>query len=232
MLDRIDLEAVSFAWGSAPLLLHEITCTVRQGECIVISGQSGSGKSCLLELCAGLIRPASGRVLWNGCDIAALPKNGLLRSRQSIGYMFQVHALISNFTVVDNLALPLRNRGGLDGPAIMKKVRSTMETLSLSPASANRFPEALSMYECKAAALGRALISDPTLLILDEPLAGLDQAAKMKFIDIIIRQWKEKPMAVILTGHDFPDLPGVPVRRLALENGKLIPHHGAFPDRE
>ncbi len=229
MRDRIDLEAVSFAWGAAPPVLRGVTLTVRRGEIVIIGGRSGSGKSSLLELCAGLIKPTSGKVLWDGNDIAALPKEELFRARQSIGYVFQVHALISNFTVFDNLALPLRNRGGLNGEAIMKRVRAEMENLMLSSGIDCRYPEALSAYECKAAALCRALIGDPTLLILDEPLSGLDPAAAERFLSVIEQRWKERTMAVIMMNYDLSVLPHLPARRMVLDGGKLAPYQDEFP---
>ena len=185
MLDRIDCEAVSFCVDAAPPVLRAVTLTVRRGEMVIVSGRSGSGKSLFLELCAGLVVPTSGRVLWDGKDIAALSKEELFRARQSMGYMFQVHALISNFTVIDNLALPLRNRGGQDIRAIMKRVRAEMENLMLSSGLDYRFPEALSSFERRAAALARALIGDPAMLILDEPLSGLEPAAAEKFCEVI-----------------------------------------------
>jgi ABC-type transporter Mla maintaining outer membrane lipid asymmetry ATPase subunit MlaF len=228
MLDRIDCEKVSFRVDAAPPVLREVTLTVRRGEIVIISGRSGSGKSLLLELCAGLVVPTSGRVLWDGKEIAALSKAELFRARQSMGYMFQVHALISNFTVIDNLALPLRNRDGFDGGAIMKRVRAEMENLMLSPGIDYRFPEALSSYERRAAALARALINDPAMLILDEPLAGLEPAAAEKFCGVIERRWQERAMAVVMVSHDFPVLRHFPARRMVIEEGTLLPFQGVF----
>jgi phospholipid/cholesterol/gamma-HCH transport system ATP-binding protein len=228
MLDRIDCETVSFSGDTAHPVLREVSLTVRRGEIVIISGRSGCGKSLLLELCAGLIVPTSGRVLWDGRDIAALSKEELFRARQSMGYLFQVHALISNFTVIDNLALPLRNRGGLDSAAIMKKVRAGMEDLMLSSAIDYRFPEALSSYERRAAALARALINDPVMLILDEPFSGLDPAAAERFCEVIERRWRERAMAVVMVSHDFPVLHHLQARRMVIEERKLLPFQGVF----
>lgn len=228
MLDRIDCEAVSFRSGEAPPVLREVSLTVRHGDFVIISGTSGSGKSLLLELCAGLVAPTSGRVLWDGKDIAALSKEEIFLARQSMGYLFQVHALISNFTVIDNLALPLRNRGVLDSGAIMKRVRAEMENLMLSSAIDYRFPEALSSYERRAAALARALINDPAMLILDEPFAGLEPAAAAGFCEVIERRWQERTMAVVMVSHDFPVLHHLPARRLVIEKGTLLPFQGVF----
>jgi ABC-type transporter Mla maintaining outer membrane lipid asymmetry ATPase subunit MlaF len=229
MRDRIDLEEVSFGWGAAPPVLRGINLTVRRGEIVIIGGRSGTGKSSLLELCAGLIKPTSGKVLWDGTDIAALPKGELLRARQSIGYMFQVHALISNFTVFDNLALPLRSRPGISGDAIGRRIRTEMENLMLSSGIDSRYPEALSAYECKAVALCRALIGDPTLLILDEPLSGLDPEAIKKFISVIEQRWKERAMAVIMMTHHLSVLPHLPARRMVLDERKLAPCQDETP---
>jgi ABC-type transporter Mla maintaining outer membrane lipid asymmetry ATPase subunit MlaF len=223
MRDRIDLEAVSFAWGAAPPVLCGVDLTVRKGEIVIICGRSGSGKSSLLELCAGLIRPTAGRVLWDGTDCASMTKEDLLRARQSIGYMFQVHALIANFTVFDNCALPLRTRGGMSADTIAKRVRTEMDNLMLSSGIDNRYPEALSVYECKAVALCRALIGDPELLILDEPLAGLDAAAIKRFCSVIEQRWQERAMAVIMTNQDLSVLPHLTARRMVLDNRTVAP---------
>jgi phospholipid/cholesterol/gamma-HCH transport system ATP-binding protein len=226
MRDRIELNAVSLAWGGAPPLLRAVSLSARRGEILIMSGRSGSGKSCLLDLCAGLIRPTAGNVAWDGRDLAGMRYEELLRARQSMGYLFQVPALISNFTVVDNLALPLRNRRDLDEDAIMNRVRSAMESLTLSSATAYRFPEALSAYECRAVALGRALISDPGLLLLDQPLAGLDPDAAKRFLDVIEQRWKEHTMAVLMMSADLSILPHLPARRMVLEEGTLAPFRG------
>jgi ABC-type transporter Mla maintaining outer membrane lipid asymmetry ATPase subunit MlaF len=220
MRDRLDCEAVVYSRGPAQLL-RGVDMTIRKGEAVVVSGRSGCGKSALLELCAGLVRPAAGRVLWDGADVAGLSKEETLLARQSLGYMFQVHALISNFTVIDNLALPLRTRGTMDAAAIMKRVRREMEILRLPTAIDYSFPEALSAYESRAVAFCRALIGDPELLILDEPVAGLDDDAEALFCSIIEQRWKERPMALLMVANDFSNLPRLPMRRYTLENGRL-----------
>jgi ABC-type transporter Mla maintaining outer membrane lipid asymmetry ATPase subunit MlaF len=224
MPDRIDLEEVSFAYGAVPLL-RAITLTINKGEIVVIGGRSGQGMSTLLELCAGLLKPLSGRVLWDGREIAALPKEGLLLLRQTIGYVFQVHALISNLLVFDNIALPLRNRPGAKEDDIGRRVRAEMETLRITGID-SRYPEALSAYECKAVALARALVGDPAFLILDAPLSGIDPAAAERLLAVIEKRWREQAMAVIMMSHDLSVWPHLPARRMILDNGTLAPCRG------
>ena len=178
--------------------------------------------STLLELCAGLLKPLSGRVLWDGRDIAALPKEELLHLRQSIGYLFQLHALISNFSVFDNIALPLRNRPGAQEEEIRRRVRAEMDGLRLFDID-RRYPEALSVYQCRAVALARALVGDPDLLILDSPFSGVDPAAAQGLLDIIEKRWRERAMAIIMMNHDCSVWPHLPARRIILDSRKLAP---------
>jgi ABC-type transporter Mla maintaining outer membrane lipid asymmetry ATPase subunit MlaF len=225
---KIELEAVTLRYGVATLL-NAVDLTVDKGAITVIGGRSGHGKSSLLEVCAGLTAPHGGRVLWDGCDIATLTKEELLRARrQSLGYMFQIHALISNFTTFNNIALPLRSIPGLSEAAIGERVHEAMEQLALVGAD-GKYPEALSAYECKAAALARALVTDPSVLILDEPLSGIDPADAGRLLAYIEKHFKAREMAILMMTHHFSVWPELPVKRMMLKNGTLVPFPGENP---
>jgi ABC-type transporter Mla maintaining outer membrane lipid asymmetry ATPase subunit MlaF len=221
MPDSIELREVSFARGTA-VVLDGVSLTINRGDIVVIGGRSGQGLSTLAELCAGLLRPLSGKVLWDERDIAALPREQLLRLRQSIGYVFQVHALISNFSAFDNIALPLRNRPGAKEEEVRRRVRAEMEVLGISSID-SRYPEALSVYECRAAALARALVGDPVLLILDTPLAGIDPAGAQRYLERIEKQWRERATTVIMMTYNLSVWPHLPVRRMVIDKWTLAP---------
>jgi ABC-type transporter Mla maintaining outer membrane lipid asymmetry ATPase subunit MlaF len=216
----IALESVSLSYG-AKKVIDNVSFTAGKGEIVVIGGGSGQGKSSFLELCAGLVAPHAGRVLWDGRDIALFTKEELLAARRgSLGYLFQVHALIANFTTFDNIALPLRAIPGIAEPDIKRRVIDVMERLGISP-TGNRFPEALSSYECKAASLARALIADPDLLLLDEPLAGVDRLETERLLGYIEEHFRQRGIGILMVSHCTLPWPGVPLRRLTLKNGIL-----------
>ena len=220
MPGKIELIDVTFRYGG-PLLLNKMRLSLRKGEIVIIGGKSGQGLTTLLELCVGLQHPRSGRVLWDDIDLRTCSRDQLLKMRCSVGFMFQVPALISNFGVFDNLALPLRNRPGSREDAIAARVRAEMEKFGLYNID-RVYPEALSKGQIKSVTLARALINDPTLLFLDEPLGGVDPETARLLSDCIQTRWKEKGMGLMVISHDVHVWPQLPARRLVLDNGYLV----------
>ncbi|MCU0609994.1 MAG: ATP-binding cassette domain-containing protein, partial [Chitinispirillaceae bacterium] len=151
MPDSIDIGDVVFSYGAAPVL-RGVSLAVSRGEIVLIGGRSGHGTSTLLEIIVGLLRPQSGRVRWDGADLASMDNATLLKSRQSIGYVFQGNALISSFTVFDNIALPLRNMPGMKAEEVRARVRAGMETMALFNID-TKFPESLSSGQSKMVAI-------------------------------------------------------------------------------
>ena len=221
MPDKIELKEVTFAYGPMPVL-RNASISVERGEIVLIGGRSGHGMSTLLEICVGLLHPKTGNVFWDGCDCAEMSKARLLQVRQSIGFMFQTGALISNYTVFDNIALPLRNRSCLSAGEVEKRVRCEMENLMLVNLDTS-YPEALSVFQCKATALARALIGEPDMLFLDDPVGGMDQQAARGLLNVIEQRWKKKRMGIIMITHDLDPWPHLPGRRFILESGALSP---------
>jgi phospholipid/cholesterol/gamma-HCH transport system ATP-binding protein len=219
MPDKIELIDVSFGYGGRRLL-NKVRLSLRKGEIVIIGGRSGQGMTTLLELCVGLLHPLGGRVLWDDTDLRSVTREELLGMRRSIGFMFQVPALISNFGVFDNLALPLRNRPGGQDSAAAGRVRAEMEKLGLYNID-NLYPEALSKGQVKMVTLARALVTDPELLFLDEPLSGVDPDTARVLSDCIQERWKEKGMGMMVISHDLRVWPHLPARRLVLDNGYL-----------
>jgi phospholipid/cholesterol/gamma-HCH transport system ATP-binding protein len=224
MPGKIECKEVTFYYGVLPVL-RNIDLAVSRGEIVLVSGRSGHGMSTLLELCVGLLHPRSGHIFWDGRDVAAFSRGQVLEERRSIGYMFQTGALISNFTVFENIALPLRNRGQMSDSAINARVRNEMEGLMLVNVD-HHYPEALSVFQNKAAALARALIGKPDLLLLDDPTGGMDPETALGLLNIIEQRWKNEAMGIVMITHDIDLWSHLPVRRLFLENGSLSPVSG------
>ncbi|MCL2688269.1 MAG: ATP-binding cassette domain-containing protein [Chitinispirillia bacterium] len=219
MFYKLELQNVSFNHKGGAVL-DGVNLKAAPGDVVSFGGASGGGKSALLEICAGLLRPTSGSVLWDGEDICGLSKYDLYDRRKNIGYLFQTSALISNHSVFDNIALPLRCGTDLKEAVIKDKVNRMMEELSICEAE-KAFPEALSAAQLKCAALARALINEPALLLLDEPLSGVDPVAAQYIIDVLYKEWQRKKMCIIMASHSLSAWPQWSGGRFVLNGGSF-----------
>jgi len=167
---EVRIDHVSKQFGKTTVL-PDVSLTINDGEFFTIVGPSGCGKSTLLQLLAGLDRPTSGRILFDGVDVTALEPR-----ERDVALVFQSYALYPHMTVRDNLSFPLRvtkRKTGLSRPQIESEVQRVAGLLGLEPLL-ERWPRELSGGQRQRVALGRALIRQPRLFLLDEPLSNLD----------------------------------------------------------
>lgn len=217
---KLALKGVTYTPGRFPLL-RGIDLVVENGGIVVIGGRSGCGKSTLLEICAGLKRPNRGSVSWDGVDIGAMSRSDLLSARQRIGYVFQQHALIANYSIFDNIALPLRSKGTFSEREINTRVREVMEEVALFHVDRS-FPEALSLGQLRSASIARALVADPDMLFLDEPISGQDPRTAAGIRGVLMNQERLRRRTIVTVSHD-PDLwAPLEYRIVTLEDGKLV----------
>jgi len=224
---KLELINVSFSHGTNTVL-DDVSMRVAPGGVAVLGGRSGCGKSALLEVCAGLLKPSAGRVLWNGGDITGLSQYEMYSRRRSIGYLFQVHALIANHTVFDNIALPLKRGGDLNAAQIKEKVRAVMDEINISGDIENKFPESLSTGQLKCVALARALVSSPEMLFLDEPLSGVDPVTANTIINALHQRWVKEGTTVVMAAHSVSAWPQWEAGRYHLRKGRLESVDDAF----
>jgi ABC-type transporter Mla maintaining outer membrane lipid asymmetry ATPase subunit MlaF len=224
---KLEMRGVSFRRGNNTIL-DGAGLSVEPGGVAIFGGRSGSGKSALLEICAGLLKPACGEVLWDGDDIVPMSKYELYGRRKSVGYVFQTHALIANHSVLDNIALPLKCGTDLGNKEITERVRSLMHELGISPDIEKRFPETLSAAQLKCAAVARALINKPRLLLLDEPFSGVDPHTADRIVNAVHGRWKKGGMTVIMSSHSLGVWPEWDAQRSVLKDGRLEPAGEAF----
>jgi phospholipid/cholesterol/gamma-HCH transport system ATP-binding protein len=218
---RLELRKVSYRHGENTIL-DGADLTLPPGGAALFGGRSGCGKSTLLEICAGLIKPRGGAVLWEGDDITGMSRYELYGRRRSMGYVFQGHALISNHSAFDNIALPLKcGEADLGSEVIEKRVRSLMDELGIARAIEKRFPEALSAAQLKCVAVARALVSEPALLILDEPFSGIDPVTANMIADVLHGKWKRGGMSVLMAAHSSGAWPEHAAQRFILNDGRL-----------
>jgi ABC-type methionine transport system ATPase subunit len=227
MPDTITIESVWFYSRGFPVL-RDISLTARRGETLAVTGRSGVGKSVLLELCAGIIQPSRGRVLWDGIDLGSCGRTELYRRREDMGFVFQVHALIANHTIFDNLALPLRYHSDMTETEIRGRVRAILDLCGVFNADRS-FPESLSAGQLRAASLARAMVTEPSALLLDEPTSGIDPATEESIINVLKDYQKRRNALIIIVSDSITVTKQLASRTLIVDSGKLMDLESAAP---
>jgi phospholipid/cholesterol/gamma-HCH transport system ATP-binding protein len=204
-------------------VLHkDLDLEVREDEVMTLVGGSGSGKTQLLRVILGLKAPAGGSVRVFGVDWQHGSHDEVHAARQRMGMLFQNGALYSALTVYENIAFPLRERGGLDEEAIRAIVHAKLAQVELEPAHSALLPASLSGGMVKRVSLARSLALSPDLLILDEPTAGLDPDRSEKFVRLIKALREEHRFAVLMVTHDLDTLNDLSTRVAVLADQHII----------
>ena len=202
------------------LVVHkDLNLTVERGEVLSIVGGSGSGKTVLLRQILGLEHPAKGEVRVLGQPVQTLSQHG---ASSRIGMLFQHVALFSAFTVLENVAFPLRELKTLPTRVIEEAAMVKLQMVGLKPADAEKMPAELSGGMIKRAALARALIMDPPLLLLDEPTAGLDPDSSDGFVRLLRSLHRDLALTVIMVTHDLDTLFELSTRIAVIAEQRVI----------
>jgi lipoprotein-releasing system ATP-binding protein len=208
--------------GPVPVtLVEDIDLAIDAGEFVAITGPSGSGKSSLLYLLGLLDLPSAGAILLDGADTTGLEAATLAALRlEKIGFVFQFHFLLPEFTALGNVMLPLRKRGGRDAAAIRERAAARLAELGLSAVAGKR-PSQLSGGQRQRVAIARALANDPQLILADEPTGNLDTVNAALVFDIFARLVREEGRTVVAVTHD-PALAGRADRQVRIVDGRLV----------
>ena len=201
--------------------IKNINLSINEGELIVLKGASGSGKSTILSLIAGLCKPTNGEVIVDKKRISKLPDNFLsLYRRQNIGFIFQKYNLIPTLSVQDNILVPLIPDNP-DEQTIEKKLHYVMKKFNIIHKK-DITVKNLSGGEQQRVAISRSMINDPKIIIADEPTANLDEKLSLDFIDIL-KQLKQTNKTIIVATHDplFFELDFVD-KIIDVKNGKIL----------
>lgn len=198
-------EDVSVAFDDVPALSH-VSFQAFEGESRVILGAAGSGKTVLLKTALGLIQPASGSVHLFGSDITGLPERELAGVRSKIGMLFQESALFDSLTVEENVAYPLQNQKAIHCPKneVHERVQEALNFVELGE-TLEKFPSELSGGMRRRAAIARAVVINPPLLLYDSPTAGLDPITANRIMELLIKERDVARTTTLVVTYRYQD---------------------------
>lgn len=202
-------------------VLQGVDLTIKKGETMVIIGRSGCGKSVLLKLIMGLMKPDSGKIFVNGDEVTSLNDKDLSKLRQKFGMLFQSAALFDSMTVDENVGLALREHTKLPEEEINRRVVEKLKMVGLSGVGEKK-PAELSGGMKKRVGLARAIAMDPDFVLYDEPTTGLDPIMADVINDLIIRLRNTLSITSIAVTHDMVSAYKIADRIAMLYDGKII----------
>lgn len=198
------LENVAIRYGPK-VVMQNLSLDIVEGAITCIIGLSGAGKSTILRMLNGLIRPNEGRVFVRGSEITQMKERDLINFRRKIGFSFQFAALFDSLTIGENVALPLREHTKMPENEILALVEQTLESVGLGHIM-ERYPSELSGGMVKRAGFARAVITNPEAVLYDEPTTGLDPIITHLLTDLIIRLRKRLNGTAVVVSHDLDSI--------------------------
>ena len=219
MIDLQGIERVFQVGDEKVHALHDVSFIVEPGEFISIMGPSGSGKSTLLNTLGLLDRPNSGKYMLEGSEVTLLSDEQQARiRRERIGFVFQFFHLIPRLTAAENVELPLMLAGMLPEER-RSRVQALLSTLGIGDRALHR-PEQLSGGQRQRVAIARAVVTEPAVLLADEPTGNLDRTAGREVVHIL-EDLNKRGLTLIMVTHD-PELGGLAQRRIRMVDGRIV----------
>lgn len=202
-------------------VLNGVEFSIYKGEVTTVIGKSGTGKSVLLKHIIGLVAPDSGAILIDGKPLSRMKRAEKKAMKRKFSYMFQGTALFDSMTVSENIALPLEERSGVSKAKIRGLVEDKLKQLELTDIG-DKYPSQLSGGMKKRVALARALVTDPEVVLFDEPTTGLDPIRKNAVHSMISDYQKQFGFTAVLVSHEIPDVFYISQRVAMLNEGQIL----------
>lgn len=215
----IEIRDLDYSRGSRPVF-RGLNVSIRRGEVTAIMGPSGTGKTTLLRLITRQLLPDKGIIFVDGVDIRTLSRSELYRLRQRFGLLFQNGALLTDLSVFENVAFPLREHTRLTNRLIRHVVLTKLHAVGLR-GTADMMPRELSGGMARRVALARAMVMDPEVLIYDEPFVGLDPISLGVIVRLVRRMNDALGISSILVSHDVQEISTVADRSYLISDGKV-----------
>lgn len=200
----IEFKNVAKRFGEKTVL-DKVNLNIYGNQITTIIGKSGTGKSVLLKHIIGLLKPDEGVITFQGKPVSTMKKNEWEACRSQMAYLFQNNALLDSMTVLDNVTFPLRQTTKFSKAAIEKRALKRIEDLELTEAI-HKFPSELSGGMQKRVALARALVTDPKIVLFDEPTTGQDPIRKNMILSMITHYRRKFGFTAVMVSHDIPDV--------------------------
>lgn len=215
----IEFKNVTKRFGEKTVL-DKVNLNIYENQITTIIGKSGTGKSVLLKHIIGLLKPDEGTIIFQGKPFNTMKKSEWEVCRSQIAYLFQNNALLDSMTVLDNVSFPLRQTTNLSKAEIRKRAMKRIEDLELGEAI-HKFPSELSGGMQKRVALARALVTDPKIVLFDEPTTGQDPIRKNMILSMISHYRRKFGFTAVMVSHDIPDVFFVSDRIIILWEGTV-----------
>lgn len=216
----VDIREVSFSYGDR-LIIDKLSLTIPKGHIVAIMGGSGCGKTTLLNLIGGRISPDIGQIWVDGQSVPDLSKNALFELRKRMGMLFQTGALLTDLSVFENVAFPIREHTNLPEMLLRKVILMKLERVGLRGAR-QLMPSELSGGMARRAALARAIALEPMMIMYDEPFTGLDPISKGVIAKLIKELNQALGITSIVVSHDVSDTCAISDYVYLMGEGRII----------
>jgi putative ABC transport system ATP-binding protein len=220
IIEAVDLVKTYVMGETEVRALRGVSLRIPRGEFVAVRGPSGSGKSTFMNIVGCLDRPTSGRFVLNGTDVSTLSRDRLAEIRnKEIGFVFQGFNLLPRTTALENVEVPLVYRRATRSTR-EERSREALDRVGLA-GRASHFPTQLSGGQQQRVAIARALVTDPALILADEPTGNLDSRTSLEIMALFQRLNREQGLTIVLVTHE-PDIAGFMTRTLVFKDGHLV----------